>query len=189
MDAFPRNCRAGVRRNNAGISNKRGRHLYVTHTLLGGPGVLVLSSSADTISAGASTGVETNFGRFVPRAAGVVVTREVDSIVSTSVVVVVSGNGVSTAKARDRLVRDDRVCHRVCRRRVRKNSDSRTGTWDGTGNYATWGRDGGERARTNCGDLVCLLSHFDSHGCLLCVIYLYFNDYSQYCSAGNYYHC
>ncbi len=133
MGSFPSKCSARVRRNNAGISNKRGRHLYVTHTLLGGPGVLVLSSSADTISAGASTFVEGNFGRFVPSAAGVVVTRHMTSIRSTSLVVIVRGKGVRDINARSRLLGGDRVCGRICLRRAGKNRDDR-GTWcRGTG--------------------------------------------------------
>ncbi len=140
ISAFSRNCSAVLARNNAGMSNKRGRHLYVTETLLGGPGILVLSSSASTISATARTRVHSTFESRLTSSAGVVVTREVSSIGSTSVVVIVGSNEVSNVNARRRLLRTGRTCHRVCCSR----GSSREGkTWTVTEDLG--------RLRTRCG--------------------------------------
>lgn len=51
-----------LRRGNGGLSNNRGRELAVTHTLMGGPRVLVLSSDTDTLSFTASTTLHGSLG-------------------------------------------------------------------------------------------------------------------------------
>lgn len=111
------------------MSNNRGRHLYVTETLLGGPEVLVLSSDASTMSATASSGVHTTLTGAVPKAAGLVVTRHVSSIVSTSHVVIVGSKGISNFSARRGLLGGGRVCHSICSSRAgNKKSFSRKNT-------------------------------------------------------------
>lgn len=47
---LPSRCSAFINRHNTELSNNRGRHVSVTHIFLGGPPVLVLSRTADTLS-------------------------------------------------------------------------------------------------------------------------------------------
>lgn len=111
-------CRDTVTRNKDGISNKRGRQLTVTETVTGGPGVCIFSSDFSTLSVGASTTLHETLRAGARRAAIVVITRQVDAVLRTSRVLMLSSKGVIKGNARRRLLRGYRICRRVTEDRL-----------------------------------------------------------------------
>lgn len=135
-----------VRRNKQGLSNKRGRHLAVTHTIMGSPRVLVLSSDTSTLSFTASTHLETTLHGLRKGGAVFVISREASSVRFTSRVLIVSSKRTIKLKARRRLLRGYRVCHRVCRSRFGgrslKGGKNTKGIWTRRRSQASYGAGG-----------------------------------------------
>lgn len=113
----PRNCQAGVNSHNIGLSNNRQRHLSVTHTILGGPSVLVLSRTASTLSARDRGLIRSTLGGLLRNHASMIVTRHLDAVRGTSGVVIISRKHVTRRNARTRLVTHKKVCTGLVRLR------------------------------------------------------------------------
>lgn len=122
VSGCPSQFRRIIRRHSTGFSNKRRRHLSVTQNVVNGPGILVLSSSASTLSTRSRGGIRTNLRRGLNSTAMFVVTRGVFSIVRTSGVLIVSSKGVGTVNARRRLLLASPLCRGVCRARETKRN-------------------------------------------------------------------
>ncbi len=113
-----RNCRAGVKSHKNGLSKKRHRHVTVTHTMLGGPPVLVLSRTASTLSARDRELIRSRLAGLVGGHASVIVTRHLSAVRRTSRVVIVHTNGVRRHNARGRLSASNKLCSRLYRVRT-----------------------------------------------------------------------
>lgn len=104
------NCRAGVNSHNNGLSNKRHRHVDVTHTVLGGPPVLVLSRTASTLSARDRQLIRRTLRQLVGAHAAVTVTRHLSAVGGTSRVYMLCRNRVIRHNGRRRLLRGGNCC-------------------------------------------------------------------------------
>lgn len=118
VSAGPRGCGDPVSRKNSGMSNKRGRELSVTETVTGRPRMFVFSSDFSTLSCGASMALHHTLTRGADKDAILVITREVDAVLRTRRVVMLSRNGITNGKARTRLLGGYPMCHRVTRSRL-----------------------------------------------------------------------
>lgn len=103
-------CSAGVNSHNNGLSNKRHRHVDVTHTVLGGPPVLVLSRTASTLSARSRHLIRRTLRGLVHGHAAVIVTRQLSAVHGTSRVYIVRRKRVIRHKQRRRLVTLSKCC-------------------------------------------------------------------------------
>lgn len=116
------NLSTRVRRGNSGLSNKRGRELTITETLIHGPRVLILSSDSSTLSFTARTTVHATVTVLSCGPAIFVMDRHTSSIVTTSGVVILSSNGYMNYKARGRLLTSYSICGRVCTSRFKRRT-------------------------------------------------------------------
>lgn len=103
-------CSAVVNSHKKHLSNNRHRHIDVTHTVLGGPPVLVLSRTASTLSARSRHLIRRTLRHLVGSHAAVTVTRELDAVGGTSRVYMLCRNSVMREKARSRLVTLGKCC-------------------------------------------------------------------------------
>lgn len=107
---LPSNCRAAVNRKNSDLSNKRGRQVSVTETVLGSTPVIVLSRTATDISPRGRRRLRGTVQRLAGNGAVLVVTRHLSAIHATSRVVILRGNEVIRHKGRRRLVHRSNLC-------------------------------------------------------------------------------
>lgn len=104
------NCRAGVNSQNDGLSKNRHRHVDVTHTVLGGPPVLVLSRTASTLSARSRHLMRRTLRHLVGAHAAVTVTRHLSAVGGTSRVYILCRKRVMRHKGRRRLLTGGKCC-------------------------------------------------------------------------------
>ncbi len=114
VDALPSNCSACINRHNIGLSNKRGRHVDVTHIFLGGPPVLLLSRTADTLSGRDRHLIRGSLRHLSGNHAALAVTRHLAAVGGTGGVVIFKGGNVVRANARSRLLTGGKACTRLC---------------------------------------------------------------------------
>lgn len=109
---LPSKFRAMINRNNTALSNNRGRHVSVTHYVLGSTPVVVLSRTATDMSASGRDCVRRTVSRLMGNGAVLMVTRHLGAVRGTSRVLIVSGNRVTRRNARRRLLGRPNVCRR-----------------------------------------------------------------------------
>lgn len=107
---LPRKFGAIINRNNTALSKNRGRHVSVTHYVLGSTPVIVLSRTATDISASGRDCVRRTVSRLIGKGALLMVTRHLGAVRATSRVLIVSGNRVTRRKGRRRLLGRPNVC-------------------------------------------------------------------------------
>lgn len=105
-----RNFSAKVNSHNNELSKNRHRHIDVTHTVLGGPPVLVLSRTASTLSARDRHLIRSTLRGLVGAHAAITMTRQLDAVGRTSRVYMLRRNEVIRHNARRRLVAGSKCC-------------------------------------------------------------------------------
>lgn len=108
--SLPSKCSAGINDFNSHFSNKRGREVTVTHTVLGGTPVLVLSRTADTTSPRGRMRVSVTVSGLYGKGAILVMTRHLNTVGVYSGITIIRGRAVATFKARRRILRRGRCC-------------------------------------------------------------------------------
>lgn len=111
---LPRNCSALLARQNDGLDRNRHRLLAVTHVVITGPHLIVLSRTADGISAHARTGVRRTLGHLVTKHADFIVTRHLDAVHRTSGVLILGTKTLIRRNARSRLLSLHKLCCSLC---------------------------------------------------------------------------
>lgn len=111
---LPSNCGAMLANSNTGLDRNRHRLLTVTHTTVTSPPILVLSRTADSVSAHARHVIRSNVSGLVRNHAAFIVTRELSAIEGDSYVVILRRKHVVREKDRSRLVSGGKGCCRLC---------------------------------------------------------------------------
>lgn len=111
---LPRKCSAIVAKSKTGLDRKRQRLLTVTHTTMTSPPMLVLSRTADSVSAHARHVVRRDVSQLVRNHAAFIVTRQLSAMHGSSYVVILRRKEVVRENARSRLVRRGNGCCRLC---------------------------------------------------------------------------
>lgn len=116
---LPSNCSAIVANSNTGLDRKRERLVTVTETTITSPPILILSRTADSVSAHARRLVRGNVSGLVGNEAAFIVTRHLSAMHGTSTVVILRRNGVVRHNDRSSLVGRRKGCCRLCANRFR----------------------------------------------------------------------
>lgn len=107
---LPRKCSAVINRNNYALSNNRGRHVSVTHTVLGSTPVVLLSRTATSLSPRGRIRIRGTVSALVGKHAIVIVTRGLGAVVGTSQVIILRSKQMGRRNARSRLVQRRKLC-------------------------------------------------------------------------------
>lgn len=114
---LPRKCSALLRGSKTGLDRKRQRLLGVTHTTITSPTVLLLSRTADGVSAHDRVLVRQKLSRLVRKHADLVVTRHLSAVHGTSAVLMLRRKRVVRRNDRRRLLTLGKGCCSLGRRR------------------------------------------------------------------------